>query len=872
MMPPSLFRFGLHRIGPLAAAVCLWGSLYSHTSAQTLIDWTYARSHGFTDGSLTSTFEGSLGGVDVTYTASLTGGAVFSDEFGANSPEILNHASVSYGFTGGGPNDDYLDIFITNDDPGEGVANRFQFSDPVSNASVVIWDIDAAQPSGDNYVDELIITATLTNGAVVTPTSSSIANSSIVTQTADDTWRAIPYQSAGDQTSDGNLTVSFNYANIESIQIYYGNAPIINGSDTRSGPTDTHAIGISNFGMSGISTPDSQLVFDTSAISGPAKTGDVLNGTAESNGGSQTIRFGNVFRNDLAADTAVSIDVNSLGNEATTYSVNATGAASVSGADGSLGERGGADDTDTITGSLSGTALGDITGSLTLDNTDGSSPAESNGPTAPSRFGVYDDNDVITMNATVYAHSNGSFSGGSDQNSATVHFGNFTGAALPDQEIEIHNLPTDGNTTYTVDMRFDVGAPTGDSAQFDLGNLTSAGDISAGGSTAPVSLGFAPTALGDFSATVVLSPEDHNLTPLSLATSPAHNGSGANGNDNAGMILTVTGAALDSQVTFDTDTSDGAGPGGQRTNGSTTNLALGNYFRNVSASRTIGVNNTGNEDTTFGVSVGSGDALINGSISGIVNQAAAGRTPPVSIAQATTFGAGFDTSVTGAFSGSIELRNNDATTAISGLDQGNGTGAGYGAEDAMDTLVLSATVYEHSNSSFTGGAIDTNSLTIDFGVVAADSGVHSSGFSVYNLPGLDSNYTVSFESTGITGNLSYLFTNLTPIDALAAGDSNPGIASFDTAGLAPGLYSATITISGLDDDEYISTLNTLTGGADLPTGYDPGDLTIYLHGAVVPEPGTTTLLALSGLLWLFRRPRRDAAGRSGQINRVRSAT
>ena len=82
----------------------------------------------------------------------------------------------------------------------------------------------------------------------------------------------------------------------------------------------------------------------------------------------------------------MSIDINSLGNEATTYSVNTTGAAAVTGADGSLSERGGADETDTITGSLAGSGLGSITGTLTLDNTDGSSPADSNGPTASSRF------------------------------------------------------------------------------------------------------------------------------------------------------------------------------------------------------------------------------------------------------------------------------------------------------------------------------------------------------------------------------------------------------------------------------------------------------------------------------------------------------
>ena len=81
------------------------------------------------------------------------------------------------------------------------------------------------------------------------------------------------------------------------------------------------------------------------------------------------------------------------------------------------------------------------------------------------------------MNVMDSSSAGVSFDGVTDDNSETVNFGNYTGGVLPTQNIEVHNLPTNGNTTYTVDMRYDVGTATGDSGQFDLSNIVTAEDI-----------------------------------------------------------------------------------------------------------------------------------------------------------------------------------------------------------------------------------------------------------------------------------------------------------------------------------------------------------------------------------------------------------
>ena len=223
---------------PLTRIALILSSIFflsAPVSAAKIIDWT-AWNPTWIGGNLgPQTFSVSPT-LDVTYTGSAIGGTSFL----AGTPDVLVDSPPGFPFNGtGGAADDYLDIYQGGNVPGEGSIHTFSFSSPLDRIGFTIWDIDSSL-AGDNYVDELTITATLQGGTVVTPTYAIIANPSVVQQIDSDTWSAIPGANSNDNSNNGNLEVVFGQSNIESIRISYINS--LTGP-TLGIPSGDHAIG-----------------------------------------------------------------------------------------------------------------------------------------------------------------------------------------------------------------------------------------------------------------------------------------------------------------------------------------------------------------------------------------------------------------------------------------------------------------------------------------------------------------------------------------------------------------------------------------------------------------------------------------------------
>jgi endonuclease I len=147
-------------------------------------------------------------------------------------------------------------------------------------------------------------------------------------------------------------------------------------------------------------------------------------------------------------------------------------------------------------------------------------------------------------------------------------------------------------------------------------------------------------------------------------------------------------------------------------------------------------------------------------------------------------------------SGSFSLA---VTTAENG-------GAGITGEGTYTAIPLSysATVLDHASPSF--GNSPQNSLTIDFGIVEAGTGVHSTPFNIRNLA-TTSPYTAALDLDSIQGSgaTSVMTTNLTTFSNLAAGDSTTYSSFFEVS--TPGDYSATYSL-GLSDENLIGASAT----------------------------------------------------------------
>lgn len=149
-------------------------------------------------------------------------------------------------------------------------------------------------------------------------------------------------------------------------------------------------------------------------------------------------------------------------------------------------------------------------GSLTIDNTDLTSGGAGQG--------AADANDTVTVSATVLAHSNGSFSPGSDVNSITIDLGRFRSgnAVSHSQALAVYNLVSTPGFTASLDV--DGVSGTGDTAVLTT-DLAAPQAIAAGSGVAVSASIDASAPVGEYEAVYTIATSDQNLGGATSGTS-----------------------------------------------------------------------------------------------------------------------------------------------------------------------------------------------------------------------------------------------------------------------------------------------------------------------------------------------------------------
>ena len=236
---------------------------------------------------------------------------------------------------------------------------------------------------------------------------------------------------------------------------------------------------------------------------------------------------------------------------------------------------------------------------------------------------------------------------------------------------------------------------------------------------------------------------------------------------------------------------------------------------NPNATATVNLSKTGSDTTTF-TTTATGQATVTPASGSF-----AGGTQSQAIA------AGVSTATAGAKSGSVVVDNTAATSA----------GANQGSADPNDTVAVSGTVVDASDAEIVSGATSGDSVTIDLGTIAQNSGDVTSLFSLANLVNT-AGFTAAldFDSLSTSGDSPQLGTDLASFQALAAGESRQFSATLQDDLI--GAFSETITLNFTNADNVV-------GGASAQS------LTLTLTGSVVaaapiPEP----LAAMGGVALL----------------------
>lgn len=265
--------------------------------------------------------------------------------------------------------------------------------------------------------------------------------------------------------------------------------------------------------------------------------------------------------------------------------------------------------------------------------------------------------------------------------------------------------------------------------------------------------------------------------------------------DHPEYVWTIFGSALNNSRVY-----LGAAPPAD--GASSLNLAYRVIKGAAPPSQAVVLNKTGTTPTTCNVTA-SGAVTCSPAGSGL-SFLGGPRTAALQIAFTSAATAGLSTA-------SVTIDNTDLTSADVGL----------GSADGNDVIAMSETVLEHSIASFTS-ITDANSLTIDFGLVPAGSGLRTRTFTIYNLetaPGFTAGLDLDAVIGG--GQTATLTTDLAPFIALPANSARTFTATFDTSAI--GFCQATYTLAVSDED--------VPGAAAGPT------LTLILQG-------TTTGLVL----------------------------
>ena len=210
--------------------------------------------------------------------------------------------------------------------------------------------------------------------------------------------------------------------------------------------------------------------------------------------------------------------------------------------------------------------------------------------------------------------------------------------------------------------------------------------------------------------------------------------------------------------------------------GSTLDVNLGAYLVGETiAPITIDLNKSGDDATYYRVSPTEG---ITTNLDGCY------QAFPIGSATSTQLDIAFDSSLTannGLSVSSITIDNLDVT------DQG---GAGNGANDANDTVNITATVFEPGNASFDDTA-DTNTLELDLGTVNTGSGPVSQQIAFYNIPNDLFIAPIDIELISSVGDTSAITTDFAPVLDLTTLDFAEVQVSIDDS--TEGVYNATYT-------------------------------------------------------------------------------
>jgi endonuclease I len=228
----------------------------------------------------------------------------------------------------------------------------------------------------------------------------------------------------------------------------------------------------------------------------------------------------------------------------------------------------------------------------------------------------------------------------------------------------------------------------------------------------------------------------------------------------------------------------------------------------VPAAQAITLNKAGLNGTYYSVTTA---GAATSSVTGRYNAFATGTTG----SKAINVGLNTSTAAAGLKSGTLTIDNLDVTTA---------GGAGRGANDGNDVVVVNLSVLNHANPSFVTGG-DVNGLTLDFGTVTLGAEVPMFSFDLFNLE-TTAGFTAGLDLDSIvgSGDTAALATNLNVFQgaaSLAAGAGYGFTASLNTS--AAGTFSATYTLNFSDEN--------LPGAASL------GAMTLTLSG-VVADVGT----------------------------------
>lgn len=173
----------------------------------------------------------------------------------------------------------------------------------------------------------------------------------------------------------------------------------------------------------------------------------------------------------------------------------------------------------------------------------------------------------------------------------------------------------------------------------------------------------------------------------------------------------------------------------------------------------------------------------------------------------------------GSYSGSVLIDNTDLTSA----------GVGMGANDANDTITLSAIVVTASNGSFSGSS-DVDNSTVNLGAVEQSGTATPQTVQIWNLattPG----FTAGLDIDGITGggDTGAFVTNFVTSLNLSAGAARSFTVALNPAA-GVGVHGATYTFAVSDENIPGAMVRpnltlTLTGEITAPQPACPADLT-----------------------------------------------